>query len=521
VPPQEIIDAKVKEAQEIYAADFKQATKPNQKAALGRTILRDGEGTQNDAAARYVLFDIARKVYIGAAEVPAALQVARQIEREFDVPANQVLEATITTLNAAPTMLPEHRAALARAAAELADELIAAGHVERADELASIAAQSAGKQKDPELKKQMQQRKTQVERIAKQHAAVKAHLETLAAKPDDPAANLAAGKFHCLVLEDWGRGLAQLAAAEGSPYAAPAKLDLDAGSDASKQLKAAESWLDFVEATRDIDRDERQALRRRAKQLLQTAVGELTGLDQIKAQKRIEELKDVNVLPAKAGIAKPGIAKADPAPANVSLGDPDLLWTGLGVPTGGQARGKEFQRVELRMTKKDTRFFTADYSWSSWSDRKLSSGKYDANGTLAGDAFTWTGSTGSRGSGTLKDGALILTWDEASNTGENWYVPVSKATAVANSSGTYEVYEEQRRYRFRLELRGDGSAQRSHSPSVPGAWLGTDERWMIVWADGWRDLILNEDGALKKYSFPPGALLSSQAVNLGTLRKLD
>ena len=310
VPAQELLTAKRKEAQEIYAAELKQATKPGQKALLARTIYKAGETTQNDQAARYVLFDIARIVYIQAGEVSAALLAARQIEREFDVPTNELLAATITALNAAPTVIPEQRAALARAAAELADELIAGGQVERADDLASIAVQSAAKQKDADLKKEMQQRRAQVERVVKEYGAVKPHLETLAASPNDPAANLGAGKFHCLVLEDWDRGLPQLVLAEGSPLSGPAKLDQEAGDDVRKQLAAAEAWLDVVESNRELDREEKVALQRRAKLLLQGPASELTGLDQVKAQKRLQELQGVQL---KAG-AKPKPKTPDPRP---------------------------------------------------------------------------------------------------------------------------------------------------------------------------------------------------------------
>jgi hypothetical protein len=292
VPTADELATKIAEAREIYQAELKQATKPAQKVTLAGNIFKAGEGTQTDQAARYVLFDLARKVYIQAGEVDDALRAARQMEREYEIPANDMLAATITALNEA-LVVAEQRAALAKAAADLADELIAAGQFERADAQATIAMQSAARQKDPDLKKEMQQRRAQVARIVKEHATIKPHLETLAARPDDPAANLAAGKFHCLVLEDWPLGLPQLAASADSVYAGPAKLDLEAGGDPAKQLQAAEAWLQVVETDRTGDREDKLALQRRAKALLKSPAAVLTGLDQVKAQKRLETLKDV------------------------------------------------------------------------------------------------------------------------------------------------------------------------------------------------------------------------------------
>jgi hypothetical protein len=516
VPAGDVETGKRKEAQAIYQDELKQATKPAQKAALARNIFQAGEGTKTDQAARYVLFDIARIVYIQAGEATEALRTARQIEREFDVPANDLLAATITALNDAPAMLPDQRTALARAAAELADELIAAGQIERADDLASIAVQSAAKQRDADLKKEMQQRRAQVTRIVKEYSAVKPHLDTLAAKPDDPAANLAAGKFHCLTMEDWARGLPQLVLAEGGALSGPAKLDLEAGDDARKQLVAAEAWLDFVETNRELDRDEKLAIQRRARQLLQAPSSVLTGLDQVKADKLLQPLRSLPPGRMPAAIAPPRSSAA----ADRNFSDLETHWVGLAAPTRGPTLGKEFGRVELRLNNKDSRSFTAEYIWSAHSDRQLGSGKYDINGTISGDTITWSGINDVRGRGWLRDGSLILGWDEPPSSGENWYVPTSKANAVTYYAGEWDVTED-RGVKFRLSLRADGSAQRSHSPSVPGAWLGTPQRWLIVWADGWRDLIVLADGKATKSSFPPGAVLSSQPVNTGSLRKVN
>ena len=182
---------------------------------------------------------------------------------------------------------------LARAAADLADELIAAGQFERADALAAIAALSAGRQKDADLKKEIQQRRAW-SRASSRNTPPSSH--TWIRWPPSRTIlprTLAVGKFHCLVLEDWPLGLPQLVASTDTVYAGPAKLDLEAAGDPAKQLQAAEAWLQIVETDRSSDRDEKLALQRRAKLLLKTPAAVLTGLDQVKAQKRLDALKDV------------------------------------------------------------------------------------------------------------------------------------------------------------------------------------------------------------------------------------
>jgi hypothetical protein len=308
------LTAKIAEARAIYQEEFRQATKAAQKAALAKDIESDSAGTRNDATARYVLIDLARKVYIQAGEVEDALRLARLLESEYEVPPRDLLVSTLKALDDA-TIVPEQRAPFAEAAADLADELLAAGQYERADELSALASQAANRQKNVELKKAMVERRTNIARIVKQYAAVKTHFMTLAGAPADPAANLAVGKFRCLALEDWPAGLPQLAASEDGLFSAAAKLDLKADQgDAPARLQAAEAWLALVDTNKAGDKDDKLAIQRRAKGLLNGALSGLSGLDKVKAQKRLDALENV-------GIARPrSNARSSPAGSKPAAG---------------------------------------------------------------------------------------------------------------------------------------------------------------------------------------------------------
>jgi hypothetical protein len=282
----------IDEARKVYEAAAKAATKSTQKAALAGRILQDARSTQNNFTTRYVLFELARKFYVQAGEVREAISAAETLQDEYEVPADQVTSLTVDALDDVPQLPSEQRTELARAAAQLCEKAIAAEDFERADKLSTIALQSANKQKDNDLKKEITQRRAQVMAIVKQWRNIKANLEKLKTEPEDVASNLLAGRFFCFTLENFDRGLEYLAAS-GDPLLAPvAERDLAGPSGGpQKTFAAASAWQEAQ--TSLTDKDERLAAQRREKWLLTQALSGLEGFDAAKATKRLEDLKDL------------------------------------------------------------------------------------------------------------------------------------------------------------------------------------------------------------------------------------
>ena len=253
---------------------------------LARHILTAAENSKSDITARYVLVDLARKVFIQAGEVDDALAAARTLEKEFDIPEDQLVIESLEALDEL-TMPSEQRTIMARVAIDLADDWLAADEFDlvqfaQAEKLATIASQSAGKQKDADLRKEIVQRRSQIMRVVTSAKAVQSSLTVLKAKPDDAAANLAVGKFRCFVQEEWAEGLPNLAKSGDPLFAGPAALDLATSSRKPADLAAAgESWLKLAADNKTIDRDDRPAIQRRAKEHLTAALPGLTGLESI------------------------------------------------------------------------------------------------------------------------------------------------------------------------------------------------------------------------------------------------
>jgi hypothetical protein len=292
LPSAEQMAAKMAVAREIYEADHKQATTPQAKRDLAREIQQAAMTTTNDDAAKYVLYDLARKIALQAGDVDLALSVASQIDREFEVPTRQTTLATMKELTGGTLALTQ-RTQLATSAANLATDLVAKREFVLAGEAIALAVQAAASLRDAALRRTILQQRERIDTILEQYAAIEANLKTLAADPSDPEANLAAGKFSSLVLEDWPQGLPLLALSGESPFAQPAKLDLESRGNAAQQAEAAEAWLQLADSPHVYIPAHKVALKRRAKQLYAEAIGGLSGLDRVRAEKRLESLQNL------------------------------------------------------------------------------------------------------------------------------------------------------------------------------------------------------------------------------------
>ncbi|MCI0359777.1 MAG: LamG domain-containing protein, partial [Planctomycetaceae bacterium] len=294
VPAPDELARRLAEARKIFEEQLKEAVRPAQKAALAKTILTAADNTRSDTDARYVLIDLARKVFVQAGEVNDSLAAAKLLEKEFDVAVLSLIVATIEALDAT-TLPPEERSILAKTAIELAEELLDDEDYDGADKLSTIATQSANKQKDAELRKDIVQRRGQLARVTNAARAALPSFELLKTKPDDRAANLAAGKFRCFVLEDWEAGLPLLAKGGDPLFATPASLDVTSSSGKSDALVAAgEAWLKLAADTKAISREDRPAIQRRARQQLTAGLAGTVGLERVRIEKRLEELKGVD-----------------------------------------------------------------------------------------------------------------------------------------------------------------------------------------------------------------------------------
>ena len=174
--------------------------------------------------------------------MPAALLVAGEIAKHFEAdPLDEQLQTL--KLAAGGTLSSAARDEAVQSAMALAESSRDVGRIELADAASLLAVDLAAKGKNLEQRKQAKQVRDTVLAYKKSADLVKEAEATLKTKPDDAAANLVVGKWHCFVLEDWAQGLPYLAKCSEPALAAAAKAE----QDPQNSLAIADAWYMAVD----------------------------------------------------------------------------------------------------------------------------------------------------------------------------------------------------------------------------------------------------------------------------------
>ena len=221
-------------------------------------------------------------------------------------------------------------------------------------------------------------------------------LEALKAAPSDPAANLKAGRFLCLIRGDWAGGLPLLARGSDADLAALAKKDLAHPGDVKDQLELGDAW--FAQSTKATDSAKLHVLIR-ACAWYREAAPNLGGFTKIRVEKRLSELASVPVVPLGSGAAAPTeTAPGTPAATGSAAwtvlfrsSDPSIWGTNLrrgaddfAVPL---AKAPETTRY-LKMTHLATKEFVIVEVARTQLGNRSTQGRYRWNGT---NEIRWEG----------------------------------------------------------------------------------------------------------------------------------
>src|SRR5262249_28833642 len=135
----------------------------------------------------------------------------------------------------------------------------------------------------------------------KEFKAAEAARMVLGKEPDDAKANLAVGRYACLVKGDWNAGLPNLAKGEDATLKVLAEKELAVPGDAAAQVALGDAWWDY--GSKDSGRNKLLALRR-AGHWYREALPQLSGLIKTRVEQRLPQIPEPVDVPGLGPIRK-------------------------------------------------------------------------------------------------------------------------------------------------------------------------------------------------------------------------
>lgn len=296
---------------EVYAREYTQASDAAKRKALAKLFYEEARETDDHPAACFVLLREARELAKGVGDAGMALAAVDEMARRFEIDGQAVRQETLRELADSVRTAPAARE-VAHLCLQRMDEAAGAEQFGTAMDYARTAYAAARKSRDGALVQEALDRGKAVQLRQQEHEQIAGARTLLAAQPDDPAANLAVGRYFCLLQHDWSQGLPLLVKGGDSPYREAAELDLAQPATPEGQLAVGDRWWDLAEAQPE---SERTALRERAGFWYRQAQDKLAGLARTKATRRLVELEGYRMGGAAASEAPPAAKPEGEKPA--------------------------------------------------------------------------------------------------------------------------------------------------------------------------------------------------------------
>jgi WD40 repeat protein len=258
--------------------------RPDQRRALALHLLEKGKRPAETPAIRCVYFLEARDLAAGLPDPALALRAVDELARVFAIDSvARKAEALAEAVKA--TRASVKFQTIAAAALAVTDEAIKADDFPGAQRLVRIAADCAGNAGNAELSNAVRLRKDRLATLEKEYAKVKDAASKLEQQPGDPSANLLVGRYRVLEIEDWDRGLRNLAQGSDEVLAEPARKEQAGIQTIAAKMEAADGW--WAAAQRETGHA-KTVLQRRAQDLYRHALPDLKDPERTRAADRLK-----------------------------------------------------------------------------------------------------------------------------------------------------------------------------------------------------------------------------------------
>jgi hypothetical protein len=274
-----------KSIKDTFKAEYAKRS-PQDMQALGRKLLDLGKEHQDDQAVRFVFLREARDLSTQCWDLETALAAVSLMGQGFQIDPFVAKSAVLAKFSQS-ARTPEASAALARAYHGFLDEAITAGQIDVATGAMSKSEAAAKASADAGLVFRALALSKDVAYVQKEAGAVKIPRKTLEEKPEDPAANLAVGRFLCFALGDWDKGLPLLSKGGDADLKALALKDFAQPTDVASMTALGDAWWDLYE--KEQNPTVKRRLRSRSSLWYRQALPGTTGLVRMRVENRLRE----------------------------------------------------------------------------------------------------------------------------------------------------------------------------------------------------------------------------------------
>lgn len=296
VPPPDKQKAKLLEIQQLFRDEVSHKSTQQQKLVAARKLAIQAANTTGDAAGKFALYRYACDLAVEAAAPPALLEIATEMCREFEL--NELaLQTSLLERIAGQRVPPDARPGIVQAAVQATEDAIARDEFAAAAKLIKIAGASASKARNKTLVAAVNEAKAKLAAAEEGTRAAAKARQILEKDANDAAANLALGRFLVFVKQRWDEGLPYLRKSGAEPYETLAGLEAAPPQNAEAIVELADAWWEF---SQNANAQERAAGLSRALHWYSKAAQQLTGLEKLRVEKRLQQLQKSEPLEKKS-----------------------------------------------------------------------------------------------------------------------------------------------------------------------------------------------------------------------------
>ncbi|MCA9268062.1 MAG: hypothetical protein KDA41_06305, partial [Planctomycetales bacterium] len=258
------------------------------KQKIAQEMLASADRVKADAVGRFALLTTAYRIALESNDIETASKSLDSLEREYELDVYDMKmsllkkTSSLTQKNTFDTRLMDDSRRIAQDAVKRDD-------YKAALDMADVALAAARRLNDRKAVIAISKAARDLQKMSRAYDALNARLAELGGGAEDPKTSELAGRYYCLLKQEWDKGLPYLARAADNDLRRLAQRDVEAPTDPMVQLELADGWFDA--SARESD-PEQESMERRALLWYDAALKSLpAGLAKLKAEQQAKDLR--------------------------------------------------------------------------------------------------------------------------------------------------------------------------------------------------------------------------------------